>query len=232
MIEEYRDRIPTCIVRFAALYSDWCEYPPLFNLLNCWFSNGWNARMLGGKGSFAIPYLHVRCAVSFLTTLLENLEVPKSGEIFIASPSGAVTLREIYDEATLALWGTRRRPVLIPRPLARLWLHLLNLRGQIIGRHTFERPWMGRYIDRRLTIDAERTHRRLNWGIRPRLGLLRRIPFLVENYRTRPVRWNELNNAAMRKEDPRSRLDDSISSRKAPRDDLPKTDHRSAPELS
>lgn len=202
MIEEYRDRLPTCIVRFAALYSDWCEYPPLFNLLNCWFSQGWNARMLGGNGSFAIPYLHVRCAVAFFENLLDHLEVPDSGEVFIAGPDGATSQLEIYEEAALAFWETRRRPIIIPKAIARLWLHIMNYRGRIIGNPPFERPWMGRYIDRQLTINSDRTRRRLNWGIRPRLKLIRRIPFLVENFRTRPVRWNELNNAAMRKEDP------------------------------
>ncbi len=202
MIDEYRDQLPSCIVRFAALYSDWCEYPPLFSLLNSWFANGWNAQMLGGKGDFAIPFMHVRCAVFFLRNLLANLDVPESGEVFIASPDGAVSQREIFDAATFAFFGVQRKPFLVPRLIARLWLHLQDRGGQILGERPFERPWMGRYLDRQLFINADRSRRRLEWAIRPRFGLLRRIPFLVENYRTRPVHWNEINHAAMKKEDP------------------------------
>ncbi len=38
MVRVFSDSFPTCIVRFAALYSDWCEYPPLFNFLSNWLS--------------------------------------------------------------------------------------------------------------------------------------------------------------------------------------------------
>ncbi|MCD4750534.1 MAG: NAD-dependent epimerase/dehydratase family protein [Thermoanaerobaculales bacterium] len=202
LIQDYRDQLPSCIVRFAALYSDWCEYPPLFSLLSCWFANGWNAQMLGGSGNFAIPYMHVRCAVSFLKNLLHSLDGPEPGEVFIASPNGAISQRELFDAATFAYFGERRKPTLVPKLFTRVWLHLQDRIGKIIGKQPFERPWMGRYLDRQLYVNADRSRRRLEWAIRPRFELLRRIPFLVENFRTRPVRWNEINHAAMKKEDP------------------------------
>jgi nucleoside-diphosphate-sugar epimerase len=200
MIAESAPEIPCCTVRFAALYSDWCEYPPLFNFLSSWLSKGWNSRMIGGRGDFAIPYLHIRCAVSFLKHLLQNLELPGSGEIFVASPDGATPIREIFDAATLAYFGERRRPIRVPKTGTAAWLHVQDLAGQAIGRRPFERPWMARYLDRQLTVDASRSRRRLRWSSRPRFDLIRRMPFLVDNMRTQPLRWNSLNHAAMRKE--------------------------------
>ncbi len=202
LVQAFSRDIPSCIVRFAALYSDWCEYPPLFNFLGNWLSTGWNSRMIGGRGSFAIPYLHIRCAVSFITNLLRKLDLPHSGEVFVASPDGAVPLLEVFNAATLAYFGEHRRPVFIPKTLTWLWLHIQDLAGQAIGRRPFERPWMARYLDRRLLVDASETRRRLHWNTRPRFALIRRMPFLVENLRTQPVRWNEINHAAMRKEEP------------------------------
>jgi len=206
MLREYRDEIPSCVVRFAAVFSDWCEYPPLYVFLKSWCSNRWNARMLGGRGHFAIPYIHLRCAVSFLSHLLRHPDLPEPCEIFIAGPDGAVSNREIFDAATLGFFGQRRAPMCIPRPVTRLWLHLRDLGGRTVGRRPFERPWMGRYLDRRLAVNVARTRERLGWSIRPRLGLLRRIPFLMENLRSRPIRWYELNHAAIRKDDPRQGL--------------------------
>lgn len=200
MIRRYAAEIPCCTVRFAALYSDWCEYPPLFNFLSSWLSKGWNARMIGGRGDFAIPYLHIRCAVSFLSNLLRNLEVPESGEVFIASPDGAVPVREIFEASTLAYFGDRQRPICVPKTVTAAWLHFQDTAGKTIGRRPFERPWMARYLDCRLTIDASRTRRRLGWSSRPRFDLIRRMLFLVDNLRTQPLRWNSLNHAAMRKE--------------------------------
>ncbi|MEN8165608.1 MAG: NAD(P)-dependent oxidoreductase, partial [Acidobacteriota bacterium] len=201
MVRANSDSIPTCIVRFAALYSDWCEYPPLFNFFSNWLSQGWNARMIAGRGNFAIPYMHIRCAVSFLSHLLQNLDLPESGEVFNASPDGAVTVRELFDAATLAYFGERRRPIHVPKIVTRGWLHLQDTAGKAIGRRPFERPWMARYLDRQLVVDASKTRVLLDWATRPRFNILRRIPFLVENLRTQPLHWNEVNRAAMRKEE-------------------------------
>ena len=38
MLAEYAREFPATIVRFAALFSDWCEYPPLFMFLETWLS--------------------------------------------------------------------------------------------------------------------------------------------------------------------------------------------------
>ncbi len=202
MVRAVAYEIPTCIVRFAALYSDWCEYPPLFNFLRTWVSTGWNARMIGGRGSFAIPYLHVRCAVSFLSHLLYNLELPEPGEVFIASPDGAVPIRDVFEAATVAHFGESRRPLFVPKAVTRAWLHLQDAAGKAIGRRPFDRPWMASYLDHQLTVDASHTRYRLGWSNRPRFNLIRRMPFLIDNLRTQPLRWTVLNRAAMRKDVP------------------------------
>ena len=124
MVRAYSNTIPTCITRFAALYSDWCEYPPLFNFMSNWLSKGWNSRMIGGSGAFGIPYMHVRCAVMFLSRLLRNLDLPESGEVFIPGPDGAVTVREIFDAATHAYFGGHRKPTCVPKPITTVWLHI------------------------------------------------------------------------------------------------------------
>ena len=41
---------PVAIVRLAAIYSDWCEYGPLYNFLITWLSKSWKSNMLAGKG--------------------------------------------------------------------------------------------------------------------------------------------------------------------------------------
>jgi hypothetical protein len=78
-------------------------------------------------------------------------------------------------------------------------MHLRDWSGTVFGGRPFERPWMARYIDRELPVVARRTRERLGWSPRERLGLLRRLPFLVENYRSDPGEWNRRNYAAMDK---------------------------------
>jgi len=199
MVKEYADAFPSTIVRFAALFSDWCEYPPLFMFLSTWLSPAWNRSVLGGRGESAIPYLHVKDVVAALRLVLEKgpgeLE---PGEVLVASPDGATSHRELFEEATRDFEGEARRPVRMPRPLCGPGMWARELVGRIAGDVPFERPWMARYIDRKMTIDASRTRARLGWAPRERLEVLRRLPFLIENLKTDPLEWNLRNRAAMK----------------------------------
>jgi len=191
---------PCSVVRFAALYSDWCEYPPLFSFFSHWTSGGWNSRMLGGRGKFAIPYLHVRCGAVFISNLLRQVDTLGDGEIFLASPDGCIELKDIFSSIGLAFFGEKRKPLFVPKSMTAVWLRIQDSVGQVLGKRPFERPWMSRYLDRQLRIDASLTRERLRWTTRPRLDLIRRIPFLVENMRSQPLRWLKLNRAAIRKD--------------------------------
>jgi nucleoside-diphosphate-sugar epimerase len=188
----------TCTARLAALFSDWCECPPLYVFLNTWLSGGWNARILAGRGESAVPYLHVRDAVTALALLVDDPSLPSPGELFMLGPDGATTHRELFETATREATGRPARPLLLPKPLCRLGIALRCALGDAIGVRPFERPWMGRYIDQQLAVDARQTRRRLGWEPRPRLAVLRRLPFLLENMQTHPVDWHRLNLAAMR----------------------------------
>jgi nucleoside-diphosphate-sugar epimerase len=198
MLAEYREHFPSTIVRFAALFSNWCEYPPLFMFLETWLSGAWNARVLGGRGQSAIPYLHVNDLVLFFLALLDRLSELPPGQVLQASPDGAVSHQQLFDEATLVHFGNKKTAIHMPRPLCGPGMWSLDLLGRLIGKRPFERPWMARYIDSAMSIDASRTRALLGWESRSRLTVLRRLPFLLENRRTDPIEWNRANRAAMK----------------------------------
>jgi nucleoside-diphosphate-sugar epimerase len=198
MLREYRQHFPTCIVRFAALFSDWCEYPPLFMFLSTWLSRAWNARVLGGRGLSAIPYLHVHDATAFLSSLLQRVDTLAAEEVVIASPDGSVSHKELYAAATAVRWGRTPKPIHVPKVLCGPGMAVRALAGRLIGEVPFERQWMARYIDQAMNIDASRTRGRLDWSPRPRLEVVRRLPFLLTNMRLDPQEWNRLNRAAMK----------------------------------
>jgi nucleoside-diphosphate-sugar epimerase len=198
MLNDYHWSFPTVTVRLAALFSDWCEYPPLFVQLNTWFSRLWNANVVAGRGLSAIPYLHVLDVVTFLRRVMDPRQDLTPGEVVIASGDGAVSHRELFGTATLAYEGKRRDPRYVPKPLCRAGLYGLDALGRVLGQRPFERPWMGHYIDQEMRVDSSMTRRLLNWNPRGRLGLLRRVPFIVENLKTDPHEWIARNQAAMK----------------------------------
>ena len=198
MLFEFSDRLHPIIIRCAPLFSDWCEHPPLFMFLETWLTSVWNRRILAGHGRSAVPYLHINDLTLFLLEVLARLDDLKPCEVLIASPDGAVSHRDLYETSTTAFHGSRHKPLLLPRALCRPAMSVRDVFGRLTGSRPFERPWMAEYIDTVMTTDASRTRRRIGWAPRPRLEILRRMPFLIENMKTDPVAWAELNRAAMK----------------------------------
>jgi len=198
MVRGY-EHAPTCIVRVGAVYSDCCEYAPLYSLLDAWLGRGWTSRMLAGRGETAIPYVHVHEVTAFFRRLLIAEECLDHGEVLIACSPGCTSHRELYERAVRLYYGSPRKSVHVMVPLCAVWLALVGMRGRITGRRPFERLWMLRFIDRALTVDNSQTCRRLGWSHRPRYRIERRIAFMVERMKSEPFEWYAKNAAAMRR---------------------------------
>ncbi len=198
MLRECADTVPSCIVRFAALFSDWCEYGPMFMFLKTWLSDSWHSNILGGRGESAVPYMHILDAVSLLRKLIKDPDAPVNAEVFVASTEGATTHKELFDAATAAYFGQRKQPKFIPKILCRSGTWIRDVMGRISGNRPFERPWMCAHMDRQLTVENTRTRQRLGWHPRNRLEILRRMPFLIENLKSDPLEWHRLNFAMLK----------------------------------
>ncbi len=198
MLKEYGSDVPSCVIRFAAVFSDWCEYSPLHVFMETWMSGAWNSRILGGRGESAIPYLHVREVAPFVRRVIRRNDRISVNQVIIASPNHTVTHRQLFDLVDTYSGDEKRRPILVPAQLARLGVWGRDLLGRILGNRPFERPWMVKYIDKDLAVDASRTQEFLDWHPRRRLFMKRRMAFLVEHRKSNPVEWNKRNQAAMK----------------------------------
>lgn len=198
MVRAAQAHFPTCIVRLGCLFSDFCEYPPLFVFLATWLSKSWRARILGGRGRTAIPYIHIRDGVAFFRRVLELSEQLGPCPTLIASPNQATSHLELYRAATQHWYGQVKPALLVPRALAWLGMYVMDFIGRYTGERPFEQPWMGAYIDTVMATKADRTYAVLGWRPNPRLAVLRRMPFLLENLKEDPLEWNQKNMAAMK----------------------------------
>jgi len=199
MMREYAELFQCSTVRLAAVFSDWCEYAPLYVFLSTWLSKRWNARILGGRGASAIPYIHTRDLNRLFFILLEKTGNLPSPGTYIASPDGAVSQRRLFDLATRFQFRRQVRPVLMPKALA--WVGVLgrDLLGRILGQRPFERLWMLEYLDRSLTIDGSHTRQVLGWEPTPRHHILRRLLFVIEKMKSSPQEWILRNERTMKR---------------------------------
>lgn len=189
LVREAREKLPTCIVRPGAVFSAWGEFPALDALLSAWCAGGLRGRLLGGRGDSAVPYVHVEDVADAFALLASRREPLEPAEVLIASPDGATTHRELFTAATACLPGGPRRPIPVPRPVARLGIALRERLGHFTGRMPFERSWMADYIDRRLAVNAARSRARTGWSPDPRQSVLATLPEMVANLSQRPDEW-------------------------------------------
>jgi nucleoside-diphosphate-sugar epimerase len=200
IIQQYTKVFSCSIVRLAAVYSDWCEYPMLYMLLNFWLSgNRLISKILAGRGESAIPYIHIKDVIRLFLRIIEISDtLPKLG-VYNASPQGSVSHNELFKTATRYYYGEDIKPFRIPKPAASLGLIVIAFLGWLSGKKTLEQPWMAGYIDKKLNVDASTTYHALNWKPTPRYHILRRLLFLTEKMNSHPNNWTFRNEVLIKK---------------------------------
>jgi nucleoside-diphosphate-sugar epimerase len=199
LIMDPRNPVRSCVVRLGAVYTDWCEYPPLYTLLLTWLSGSWKARILAGRGESAIPYIHIRDVVSFFQRIIEIADTLPDKVILQACTNGATSHRTLFRMATRHYYGGEKRPVFMPVFAIAPGLCALRLLGRITGNMPFEQLWMLRHVDKKLNVDASRTYDLLDWSPNARHAIDRRIRFLLEHLKAEPEMWRLKNERASRK---------------------------------
>jgi hypothetical protein len=197
LIMNYSTIFPYTILRLAAVYSDWCEYPPLFAFLNTWFSKKWNSRIIGGKGTTSITYIHINDLIKLIHTVISKSDTLPQKTIFCASPSGTISHNELFEAATRYYFGHPIRSLKIPKAIALPGITVRAFFGDLFGTKTFERPWMMNYLDTKLVVDSSFTINTLGWEPSSRNDLKRRLLFLIENMKNHSIEWNVRNETQM-----------------------------------
>ncbi len=200
LVREYSQWFPCVTVRIAAVFSDWCEYPPLYTLLNNWLSGKPLAsRLVAGKGLSAIPYIHVHDLIQFFFRVIEQSDELPHHLILNASPDGKVCHLDLFHLATHSHYAKPHSPLFIHRRLLQPMILARQLLSRLQGKEPFEQLWMLDYVDRQLVADSAQTRSLLAWEPNPRKSITRRLVFLIENMQRNPELWRVWNEAMLRK---------------------------------
>ena len=197
LIRSFSRYFPCSVVRLAAVFSDWCEYPPLYAFLQTWLGDGWNCRVLGGRGQSAVPYLHINDVTAVLLRIIERSQQLPRFSVLNASPVATSSHEQLFEAATRFFFGKPRIPIHIPRLLALPGVAMRQWALSLLGYPPFERTWMMRYIDLALRVDSTRTQELLDWRPTSRYNPERRLLILLENMKSHPEIWLMRNEAAL-----------------------------------
>jgi nucleoside-diphosphate-sugar epimerase len=197
LVQEFAEYFPCSVVRFAAVFTDWCEYGPLYIFLKTWNSKKWNSNILAGKGKFAIPYIHSTCLCQILLTIfLKSKGLPRY-DVYIAGPDGSTSHKELFEVSTRYFAGNRINPVFVPNFIATIGVIARDIWGFIIGRRPFEKYWMMKYSDKALNIESSYTRKMLDWTPTPRFGILRRLLYIIETMKNDSALFHSKNTTAL-----------------------------------
>jgi nucleoside-diphosphate-sugar epimerase len=199
LVKKYSEYFPCSVVRFAAVFTDWCEYGPLYIFLMTWLTKKWNSRILGGKGNSAIPYIHSSCLSQLLLKVFFETNRLPQYDVYIASPDSSISHKELFESSTGYFFGKRKKPILMPKLFAAAYLCCNDLFGRVIGKRPFEKMWMIKYIDKKLTIDSSYTREVLNWNSTPRFKILRRLLYIIETMKSNPHLFHSKNTSALKR---------------------------------
>jgi nucleoside-diphosphate-sugar epimerase len=194
LFAEASPQVPCNILRIAGVFSDWCELPPLYGLINLWSSAFPFGSMIPGRGESGIPYIHMHDLVRFVRKCILMDQVLGPYNIFLASQNGAVYHRQLFPaiRSSAANSGSLE-PIYIPGKIAKFGTWFRYALGGISGSRPVERPWMLGYVDKPWNTDTSRTRQILDWDCSPELGILRKIPDIMNNLKADPKGWKKRN---------------------------------------
>ena len=200
-VKKYSQNFSCSIIRSAAVFSDWCEYAPLYKFLSRWLTKKLDSKIIAGKGLSAVPYIHIRDLCILIKTIIEKSDKLPDFDIYNASPNGSTSHKEIFEVATHYFFGRAVKPIFLPKYLTypalavRKAFQILRLTCD----NPIERFWMIKYIDKELVVSSMYTQAALDWHPTPRYHLTRRLLFLLEKMRRHPDAWRLKNEAALKR---------------------------------
>jgi nucleoside-diphosphate-sugar epimerase len=196
MVHEAEDRLPNAVLRIGGVFSDWCELPPLYSLIKLW--SGWPplSRLIVGRGNTGFPYIHRHDLVRLVRACIDRHDALSDSETFLASQHGAVVHNQLFPIIhCFRMPKETRKPFHVPRGLVEPALRVKVAWGWVMRNMPCERPWMLNYADRPWVVDTSRARATLDWDCTPRLGVLERLPVILDRFHRDRRAWERRNRA-------------------------------------
>lgn len=200
MIRAAADRMPAIVLRIAGAFSDWSELPPLTSLIGRWAGRGPARRLVPGRGATGMPYIHRSDVVGLVRTCIARHATLARDEVFLASPQGAVLHHQLFEAIRRACGEATSGQISVPPGIAKIGLRASRVLGALVGRMPYEQPWMLRFVDRAWIVDSTHTCGTLDWRCTEGMGILERIPVIVDNFRRNRRTWDVCNRMRTRRQ--------------------------------
>lgn len=190
MLVEASSVLPVAILRVGAVFSEWCELPPLYSLIKHWSQASWVGRTIPGKGNTGFPYIHRDDFVEVVKKVIICNDQLDNCEWFLACGPKTVTHTDLYPLIRECLGhDDYQSSIHLPVWIVRLVLHFKCIIGKMVGRIPDESPWMMDYVDKPWIVDNSYTREKLGWTCKEDKDVLKCIPQIIDNFNNYQKSW-------------------------------------------
>lgn len=182
-------RQPIVQLILAPVYTDWCEFFPLFNWLELCGMTGPEKHFYPGPPTRGLTYCHIDDVIhAFELTLKRfgsggdllvqasnllaekrarnSVEVAMEGgvrEKFLIGQAQPITYREIHARACAAFRGKPITLIQVPIDFAYYGAKLLEIYSKLTKKYRFIKPWMISFAGSHYAVDSTHARTRLGW---------------------------------------------------------------------
>jgi nucleoside-diphosphate-sugar epimerase len=195
VIEEYRGKIPTVIMRIAGVYDDNCHSIPISNQIQRIYEKSFLAHFFPGDLSHGAAFIHMDDLVDLLEIAVNKRNEIGNSVTVLVGEEKTLSTRFLQDTISKNLWGKKILTLRIPRFIA--WI------GAWVQCHTpfmakpFIRPWMIKLADQHYELDISKAKKIFNWS--PKRKLEDSIEKMCLDLLEDPLSWYKINNLKITK---------------------------------
>ena len=168
----------------AAIYSDYAELVPLYQLLMVQKNFGINRFFYPGKLDRGLTYLHIDDAVDFFLRLLELEHIPPR---LLVGEDEAYPHGKIFKACDEFLYGFRIPKIPVPKSVAEIGASVLLK----LNPNEFIQPWMIALSDEYFSFDMSDTKKATGWKAQHYLG--DKITTILKNMKDNDRDFQERN---------------------------------------
>ncbi|HLU92517.1 MAG TPA: NAD(P)-dependent oxidoreductase [Membranihabitans sp.] len=187
LIRSYNRDIPTVFLRLGGVYTDWCHSIPISQQIKRIYENDLISHFFSGDIHHGSVFVHMEDVIdAIVRTVDRRHDIPNEMAINIGEPE-TPTYQELQNTIGQLIHDKEWATYEMPKGVAKVGSWLRELWGD-----PFIKPWMIDRADEHYEYDISRAQEVLGWY--PKHRLLDTLPVMIQNLKSEPQKWYEVNN--------------------------------------
>lgn len=174
MIRAERGNVPTVILRFAGVYDDRCNSPPLAHQIQRIYERQLESHLYAGSTSHGTSFVHMVDVVDAIARAVDRRSTLAAETVLLIGEPETLSYDELQHSFMRQIHNESYEEISVPGPIAKIGAWVEN---NVLGQDPFIKPWMIDRANDHYALDVSRACEVLGWE--PQHSLRTAIPLMV-----------------------------------------------------